>query len=67
MTSAGWRRFEITWQEPLAQMMGGDAQVSSAPGVGSEFLVTLPLVEADEDLVAQATRTKRPIEVADCP
>ncbi|MDP2074413.1 ATP-binding protein [Hydrogenophaga sp.] len=48
----------------LARMMGGDAQVSSTPGVGSEFLITLPLVEADEDLVAQATRTSRPIEVA---
>jgi two-component system, sensor histidine kinase and response regulator len=48
----------------LARMMGGDAQVSSTPGVGSEFLITLPLVEADEDLVAQATRASRPIEVA---
>ena len=48
----------------LARMMGGDAQVSSTPGVGSEFSITLPLVEADEDLVAQATRASRPIEVA---
>ncbi len=48
----------------LAQMMGGDAQVSSTLGVGSEFSITLPLVEADEDLVAQANRASRPIEVA---
>ncbi len=48
----------------LAQMMGGDAQVSSTLGVGSEFLVTLPLVEADAHLVAEATRASRPIEVA---
>ena len=48
----------------LARMMGGDARVSSTLGVGSEFLITLPLVEADEDMVAQATRASRPIEVA---
>ena len=48
----------------LAQMMGGDARVSSTLGVGSEFVITLPLVEADEDVVAQATRASRPIEVA---
>jgi signal transduction histidine kinase/DNA-binding NarL/FixJ family response regulator/HAMP domain-containing protein/HPt (histidine-containing phosphotransfer) domain-containing protein len=48
----------------LARMMGGDAQISSTIGVGSEFSITLPLVEADEDLVAQATRASRPIEVA---
>ncbi|MDO9133628.1 hybrid sensor histidine kinase/response regulator [Hydrogenophaga sp.] len=48
----------------LAQMMGGDARVSSTPGVGSEFLITLPLVEAGADLVAEATRASRPIEVA---
>ena len=48
----------------LAQMMGGDARVSSTLGVGSEFTITLPLVEADDDLVAQATRASRPIEVA---
>jgi CheY-like chemotaxis protein len=48
----------------LARMMGGEARVSSTLGVGSEFMITLPLVEADEDLVAQAARASRPIEVA---
>jgi signal transduction histidine kinase/CheY-like chemotaxis protein/HPt (histidine-containing phosphotransfer) domain-containing protein len=48
----------------LAQMMGGDAQVSSTLGEGSEFLISLPLVEADALLVAQAARASRPIEVA---
>ncbi|AOF86697.1 sensory box protein [Hydrogenophaga sp. RAC07] len=48
----------------LAQMMGGDARVSSTLGVGSEFLIMLPLVEASADLVAEVTRASRPIEVA---
>ncbi|AOF87655.1 sensory box protein [Hydrogenophaga sp. RAC07] len=48
----------------LARMMGGDAQVSSTLGMGSEFLITVPLVEADTHMVAQVTRANRPIEVA---
>lgn len=48
----------------LARMMGGDAEVSSTLGVGSEFSIILPLVEADEREVAQAARAGRPIEVA---
>ncbi len=48
----------------LARMMGGEARVSSTLGVGSEFLISLPLVEADEDLLARAARASRPIEVA---
>lgn len=48
----------------LARMMGGDAQVDSTLGIGSEFLITLPLVEADAYLVAEAARASRPIEVA---
>lgn len=48
----------------LARMMGGEAQINSTLGVGSEFLITLPLVEADAHLVAQVARTSRPIEVA---
>ena len=48
----------------LVQMMGGHARVSSTLGMGSEFSITLPLVEADAFMVAQATRASRPIEVA---
>ncbi|QHE75801.1 hybrid sensor histidine kinase/response regulator [Hydrogenophaga sp. PBL-H3] len=48
----------------LARMMGGDAEVSSTLGVGSEFSITLPLVEADAHAVTLAARASRPIEVA---
>ena len=48
----------------LARMMGGDAEVSSTVGVGSEFSITLPLLKADEHAVAKAVRASRPIQVA---
>ncbi len=48
----------------LAHMMDGSARVSSKLGEGSVFSVTLPLVEADAQSVAEAARASRPIEVA---
>ena len=39
----------------LAQLMGGDVAVESAPGGGSRFMVTLRLVEADPVSVSSET------------
>jgi signal transduction histidine kinase/CheY-like chemotaxis protein/NO-binding membrane sensor protein with MHYT domain len=41
----------------LAEMMGGDLDCESEPGGGSAFILTLPLIEAQEPVAAVETET----------